>query len=240
MRSRVALAALVALTATAVPALASSASVDGIATRASGRFDRAVLTSDQTTLALRGTQRRLVMTASGPGPDWNRREVFSAVGARPSRDQTTCATWSAQSGDDLQEGLAVRIRRHGDRVRAITLTKNTFYEVHYVINLLTWDTARRGEAWRSVGQYDMSGVLTSDGKLDPLPWRVCLRVEGRSLSFRIWALGRDRRPSWQDPDHARSTTLPRSFRRPGRPGWYVGHVPDGGRLVYRDLVTGSP
>ena len=80
--------------------------------------------------------------------DWNRREVFRRPGARPVRDQTSCATWARQSTGMVQEGLAVRIVDRGGRIRAVTLTKNTLFGVHWVFNLLTWDTARRAQAWR--------------------------------------------------------------------------------------------
>ena len=60
----------------------------------------------------------------GPPRDWNRREILVLPGARPSRDQSVCATWTDQSRHLDQEGLAVRFRAGpGDRRRAVTLTK---------------------------------------------------------------------------------------------------------------------
>lgn len=201
-------------------------------------FERSVLTRDDTSLALAGGRKRLVMTATGNGPDWNRREVFTAPGARPKHKQTTCATWTAQSGTMLQQGLAVRIRHERKRVRAITLTKNTIFDVNWIFNVLTWDTDRDGDIWRTVGQFNMASALVDpDGKLRPLPWRVCLRTVGRTVAFKVWLPREMRRPSWTDETYARSATVPRGFRAAGRPGWYVGHVPDGGRLVYRNLRT---
>jgi hypothetical protein len=227
---------------TAPDSVSTPAPSAGPADRASGQatsFRRHLLTGDDTALTFNGDHRRLVMTARGAGPDWNRREVFHAVDARPVRRQTTCATWKAQSGTMLQEGLAARIRAGKGRVRAITLTKNTIFDVNWIFNILTWDTDRKGDIWRTVGQFNMAEALVDpDGNLRPLPWRVCLRTIGRSVSFKVWLPRSMTEPSWSSRVYARQAVLPSAFRAPGKPGWYVGHVPDGGRLVYRKLTTG--
>ena len=51
----------------------------------------------------------------------------------------------------MQPGLAVRVADRGGRVRAVTLTKNVFGGTQSVMNVLTWDTGRRGDPWRRVG-----------------------------------------------------------------------------------------
>jgi hypothetical protein len=199
---------------------------------------RSVLTDEGAHYSYVTDDDRLTISAPKQSPDWNRREVFHRPGAPVTRDQTTCATWASQSGGMAQEGLAVRIREDGDRTRALTLTKNTIFRVHWTFNLLTWDTARRGEAWRWLAQYDMSAAVgRSVHHLYRLPWRACLRVTGHRVAFKVWPLGRVSRPGWHDRTYARHTRLPRSFDAPGRPGWYVGHVPAGGDVVYRDLTT---
>ena len=168
--------------------------------------------------------------------EWNRREILVRPGARPSRDQSVCATWTDQSRDLDQQGLAVRFRAGpGDRRRAVTLTKNTFANYVWIFNLLTWDTHRSREAWRSLGQFDLSAVVSSDLKLLPFPWRVCLRAEGRRVDFKVWLPDREPEPAWDDPVHARSTTMPRRFAEPGLPGWYVGHLQPGDHVTYSDL-----
>ena len=172
----------------------------------------------------------------GRPQNWNRREILVRPGTRPSRDQGVCATWTDQSRDADQEGLAVRFRAGpGDRRRAVTLTKNTFANYVWVFNLLTWDTRRTGDPWRSLGQFDLSAVVSSDLQLLPFPWRVCLRAEGRRIDFKIWLPDREPEPPWTDPVHTRSATVPRRFDRPGVPGWYVGHLQPGDHVTYADL-----
>ncbi len=205
-------------------------------------FVRSVLTADTSQLLFAtGSGGSLMMTgvASRPSPDWNRREVFWRRGTAPSTDQTSCATWVGESGDMLQEGLALRVREgRSGRVRAVTLTKNTEFGVHWYFNVLTWDTARNQDLWRTVGQFDMAAaVLDRDGAQLPFPWRVCLRAVGPRVSFKVWLPERMSKPSWTDRTYARSAKLPRGFLAAGRPGWYVGHVPAGGSLVYRGLTA---
>ena len=174
----------------------------------------------------------------GPPRDWNRREILVLSGARPSRDQSVCATWTDQSRHLDQEGLAVRFRAGpGDRRRAVTLTKNTFANYNWVFNLLTWDTGRTGQPWRRFGQFDLSPVVSSHLRLLPFPWRVCLRAQGRRVDFKIWLPDREPEPTWSDPVHTRSATVPRRFARAGVPGWYVGHLRTGDHVTYADLRT---
>jgi hypothetical protein len=170
--------------------------------------------------------------------DWNRREILVRPGVAPSRDQSVCATWTDQSRDLDQEGLAVRFRAGpGDRRRAVTLTKNTYANYVWVFNLVTWDTHRTGEPWRSLAQFDMSSVVSSHLLLLAFPWRVCLRAVGRRVDFKVWLPGHEPEPSWTDAVHTRSTTVPHRFERPGVPGWYVGHLEPGDHITYADLTS---
>jgi hypothetical protein len=201
-------------------------------------IDRSALTADGPAYHYRYDGHRLGVRATGPGEP-NRREVVVPAGARRTRDQISCATWARQSSWRVQPGLAVRVVDRAGRVRAVTLTKNIVWGVQTVMNLLTWDTARRGRTWRAVAQFDLARVLlTPRRRLVPLPWRACLRVQDRRVSIKVWPLGRVDRPAWSDRAYARHARLPRGFRYAGRPGWYVGHVPDGGFLAYRGLRVG--
>ena len=219
-----------------VPALAGRAE-----TPVGPAYVRSVLTDDGPRLHLRhGTSGRVVLVGARSGEahrDRNFREVFRRSGARVVGPQTTCATWLRQSGPSVQQGLAVRIRDTGGRVRAVTLTKNVEFGLFWVFNLLTWDTARGGDPWRRVGQFDLSRVVgRSADRLAPLPWRVCLRATGRTVAFKVWLPRESAEPSWQDPTHVRRARLPRGYAV-GRPGWYAGHLPAGGRVVYGGLTT---
>ena len=204
-------------------------------------YVRTVLTPEGSRYRYQATDTGIrVLAGRRRGADQNRREVVVRRGAERTRSQGTCATWQAATSGMAQEGLAVRVRADGGRRRAVTLTKNTIFDVHYIFNILTWDTARRGDPWRAVGQFDMSGAVgASPTRLYPLPWRVCLRVTGRRVAFLVWPLGRLPRPRWGDPTYSRHDRLPPTFVLRGRPGWYVGHIPARGRIVYRGLRTMS-
>jgi hypothetical protein len=234
VRSRVGLvvAALLLLLALAVPATAArSGLVEEVLTPGPERYAVSSGPSGEVTVRARGPRQ-------GSPLEWNRREILVRPGARPSRDQGVCATWTGQSRDLDQQGLAVRFRAGpGDRRRAVTLTKNTFANYVWVFNLLTWDTQRSGEAWRSLGQFDLSPVVSSDLQLLPFPWRVCLRAEGRRVDFKVWLPDREAEPSWDDAVHVRTATVPRRFAQPGVPGWYVGHLQPGDHVTYANLTT---
>jgi hypothetical protein len=229
-------AVLAALLVAPAPADAQLPAADGAA---HSPFVREVLTPDGPRQRLRVHDGRVAVTAGAWAyPDHNRREVFHRRGATASRAQTTCATWVHRSAPDVQEGLAVRIRDDRGRIRAVTLTKNVEFGYYWVFNVLTWDTAREGDPWRAVGQFDMSAVVSPSGtRLASLPWRVCLRVAGRDLAFKVWLPGRGTEPTWQDPLAARHTRLPAAFVAAGVPGWYVGHLSDHGRVAYEHLTT---
>lgn len=210
-------------------------------------FSRSALTSEGSPFRYaRGAGDRVVVRASRADPDENRREVFSKRGARITRNQTSCATWVEGSNDLVQEGLAVRIVDQGGRVRAITLTKNTVFHWTWVFNIVSWDTARQGDPWRMIDQFDMGSALsttalnTSERGVEPFPWRVCLRVSGGTIALKLWLPGRMDRPSWRDPAYTRRTELPAAFDMAGKPGWYVGHLPAGDSVVYADLHARQP
>jgi hypothetical protein len=235
VRSRLAVIVAALLLPLAVPAAAVGPSyVQEVLTPGPERY--VVRTGSAGELTVRARPPRF-----GVPLEWNRREILVRPGARPSRDQSACATWTDQSRNLDQQGLAVRFRAGpGDRRRAITLTKNTFANYVWIFNLLTWDTRRPGEAWRSLGQFDLSPVVSSNLKLLPFPWRVCLRAQGQRVDFKVWLPRREPEPAWDDPVHAHSATLPRRFGKPGVPGWYVGHLKPGDHVTYADLSSSVP
>lgn len=156
-----------------------------------------------------------------------------------STNQQVCATWRSQSAHAVQQGLAVRVHGNasGGRQRAIVLTKNTYAGYYWVFNLNTWDSRRRGDPWRAIGQFDMGEVVVRNGHWVPLPWRVCLRVHDRTVSFKVWLPGDEPEPRWDDQSHARQARVPSRFVIRGRPGWYVAHLPAGQVTDYVALST---
>jgi hypothetical protein len=55
------------------------------------------------------------------------------------------------------------------------------------------------------------------------------------LTFKVWLPDREAEPSWSDPVHVATTTVPSDFSAAGTAGWYVGHIPAGGSAHYKDL-----
>ena len=210
--------------------------------RSSKVFDWHVLVPGPERFRLRqGASGSVLVTARNPlhlpVDAWNRRQVFTKRATAPSTNQTVCATWRYQSQPYVQQGLAVRVvGGPGNRQRAVTLTKNTFAGYFWVFNVLTWDTRRPGDPWRKVAQFNLSDVVVEDGQWVPLPWRVCLRVHARTVTFKVWLPDEEAEPAWEDPTHTRQASLPGRFVYPGRPGWYVGHLPVGESIEYADLT----
>jgi hypothetical protein len=171
---------------------------------------------------------RLILAGRNPTgapiKDWNRREVFTRRPVHRSINELACATWTSETANTVQQGVAVRVRQTGQRLRAVTVTKNVFANFFWVFNVHTWDTSRHGDPWRLVAQFDMSDVVGDQGGLLPFPWRVCLRVRGRTLSFKVWVPRKEIEPGWGDPVHVRRSRLSARYVFGGVPGWYVGHL----------------
>ncbi|QIG44014.1 hypothetical protein G5V58_15620 [Nocardioides anomalus] len=219
-------AGLLLLTGAASAPVGSAAPPAGFAWR--------VLTSGPERFAVATEGRGVTITGLAPTgvvpPFWNRRQVLVPRGARPARDQTVCATWVRETNWSNQQGLAVRVSRpHGGPLRALTLTKNVFGHATWWINLLSW----RGQEFTTLGQFDMSGVVSQDGeRVRAFPWRICLRAEGERLGFKVWLPRREPEPAWDDPGHTAWVSAP---ERSGLAGWYAGHLAPGDQLRYADL-----
>ncbi len=246
VRTRLLLGAVALLAPLAVVTHPPAAVLASASSTQSGRdaYDWHVLVAGPERIAL-GAERsgRVVLRGANPSglpiADWNRRQVLTRSGGAESTDQQVCATWRSQSTDGVQQGLAVRVHggTSGGRQRAITLTKNTFAGYYWVFNLLSWDSRRPGDPWREVGQFDLGEVLVRDGHWLPLPWRVCLRADGRTVSFKVWLPREEPEPPWDDQAHVRQARVPARFVMRGRPGWYVGHLPAGQEISYTGLST---
>lgn len=173
------------------------------------------------------------ITATAPQSNrgGNLREVFWPRQSKLVTDSRVCATWTKETSRLEQEGVAFRVVTVPRRTRAITVTKNVFFGVTWVFNVLIWDTAS-SQPYRGIAQFDMEHILVRHGSVRPFPWRVCSQVVGRTLKFKLWFPNREGEPAWDDPKHARKTTVPAGYRAPGRSGWYVAHIRPGGLIRY--------
>ncbi len=166
----------------------------------------------------------------------NLRAVFWKSDAAVERDATTCATWASESSDRLQQGAALRIspRRDGS-VRAITLTKNVYPYGSWIFNVHVWDSASgRMQGLASISLESALSIPGSPPIMQPLPWRVCARVQGSTLRFKAWRLA-EREPAWGDRRSGGSVKLPSDAPSSGYSGWYAGHLRAGMTATYADL-----
>ncbi len=166
----------------------------------------------------------------------NLRTVFWKSDAAVERNATTCATWARESSDLLQQGAALRISPRPDgSVRAITLTKNVYPYGSWIFNVHVWDSASgRMQGLASISLEPALSIPGSPPIMQPLPWRVCARVEGSTLRFKAWRLA-EREPAWGDRRSGGSVKLPRDAPASGYTGWYAGHLHAGMTATYTDL-----
>jgi hypothetical protein len=165
----------------------------------------------------------------------NLRKVFWPAGLAARASEQSCATWASQSDDREQEGIALRITSANGDVRAITVTKNVIYGIWWDFNVHTWDS-QAAQPFTQIAQFDYGNVVAaSDGTEAPFPWRACARVQGATLTFKVWVPAQEPEPSWADPAFARTATIPAGYLNAGQAGWYAGHIPAGGTAAYTQL-----
>lgn len=151
-------------------------------------------------------------------------------------DQQVCSTWSDQVGPNVQQGLALRVRRDGGRLRAVTIMKNVVWGAQWAFNVITWDTADP-TLWRVRGAVSLPAVFyRHPPTIDPLPWRVCARAEGSVVRLKAWRQA-EREPAWGDASHGGAIALPPGWTFEGKAGWYVGHLPPGGSAGFTSLTV---
>lgn len=229
-----------AVLALATVSVASFPSLGGARTLPPTILRAAVLTPDGTTGYVYDTIGNTInvsmsrLTAGGG----NLRTVFWPADAVIRRDVTSCATWSRESSDRLQQGVAVRIsERPGGGAQAITVTKNVYLFGSWIFNVHVWDSATA--RMRQIASVNLSGALSRPGdppSPQPLPWRVCARVVGRTFTFKAWrvAIGE---PAWGDPRFGSSVPLPADAPSTGYPGGYIGHLQPGMSATFVDLTA---
>jgi hypothetical protein len=174
----------------------------------------------------------------------NSRAVFWPTGQARATKQQSCATWSAQQGPIVQQGVALRVKSSPRGfVKAITVTKNIFtvdtmIPGTWVFNIHVWNT-RRFHAYQHVASYDLARVFAPTGTPTALPWRICARVQGRVLEFQAWVEGQPK-PTWNSTTNGAALRLPPGYGNAGQAGWYVGHLGANDLTTYRRMSAGAP
>ncbi len=122
--------------------------------------------------------------------------------------------------------MAARVLIQGERTRAVTVIKNVWANATSVYVVHHWDTAHP-EVFGQLATFDMSEVVGPSDSVSPdAARRLCVRVRGAELSFKVWR-ARDPEPLWSDAAHVRSIAVPEAALHSGRPGWYSAHLPPG-------------
>ena len=148
-----------------------------------------------------------------------------------AENEQSCATWSSESSNINQEGAALRISEAADGAgRAITVTKNVYFHAGWIFNVHVWDTATTGVGTQ-IGSFDLSSVFRPGGSQVPLPWNLCARVVGPTVSFIAWP-ATEQPPAWDDATHGGSVTLPNGWDSVGAAGWYIGHLQPGDSATF--------
>jgi hypothetical protein len=166
--------------------------------------------------------------------DANTRMVLARDADVVSDDHQSCAT-ARTPGFPTQEGAAARVAVNGARVQAVTVTKNVWGNATWVYNIHQWDTARWPGVGPQLASFDMAAAV-GRGDSSTEPRRLCLKVDGRTLTFKVWPATRPE-PAWGDPTYTRTYTLPADAVYKGRPGWYMGHLPPGTNADYTQITT---
>jgi hypothetical protein len=182
----------------------------------------------------------LNMSAVSGNTGGNLREIIWPQGTADSLNSQSCATWVSVSDESNQEGLAMRIVDTGTGTRAVTVTKNVIYGVHWVFNVHTWDTTGNPAVpFTQVAQFDMIDAMYQNGNLRPKPWRACSRIVNNTVEFKIWfPFQGQSEPAWGDATYSRSATIPAlSSFQAGKTGWYIGHLGPNQAAHYNGLTT---
>ena len=180
---------------------------------------------------------RTVNVHSPPGTGRNLRMVWRMSATPASRDHQACDTWGATDGPIAQQGVALRVvDENGSVSRAICVMKNIWMGGNWIFNAIGFDHG----SFALLGMVDLSVTFDPDGLVAALPWRMCARVQGSTLTWKVWPTSRSE-PAWDDDAFGTTITLPADWVYEGRPGFYLGHLETGDDAEFTDQsVTAWP
>ena len=125
-------------------------------------------------------EQAIVARAPSTNVGENLRIYGIADDAPESLDQRACVTWSAGIDQIAQPGIALRVRTDGDRVRGVLVTNNILFGARWGFNIQVTDSAAPTPITKI-------GTLWVDWANDPLPWRLCARVVGSTVTVKLHA-----------------------------------------------------
>jgi hypothetical protein len=196
--------------------------------------NRAVLTSDGPNDYRFTSVPANTAVASLDNAGGNLRQAFWPADNPVVPDNESCAIWE-QAGTLVQQGAVLRLAQEGSRVRAITVTKNVFYNATWIFNFHLWDTAT-SPPFTIIGATNLERTLVRFGVVTPLPWHFCARVIDSKVEFKVWPVA-ELEPAWGDPAHGGSVVLPPGWVYPGKAGWFIGHLQPRDIAVFGNVST---
>ncbi len=148
-------------------------------------------------------------------------------------DEQSCATWDSETNAIDQQGVALRITDN----RAITVIQNIWWGGTWGFLVSIWDTANPDVVTGLAG-FDLGSVFRPDGNnVVALPWDLCARVTGNTLTFIAWVHGQPQ-PMWGDTSHGGTVRLPDGWVYAGSAGFYTGHLQPADSAVFSNLDAG--
>lgn len=179
------------------------------------------------------TTARATDTNTGPGND---RLAFWRLADPDLVDAETCATWVGDGPLGRQPGAALRLQASQTGIRTLTVTKNVFGFYH-AVNVHLMDSAADPQVVL-LRQFVLTGLLEDGGEggVAPFPWRLCARVVGSSVDFKIWPT-KLTEPDWGDPAFGGHYDLDVGMPASGRFGWYAGHLNAGELVGFVDMTV---
>jgi hypothetical protein len=175
------------------------------------------------------------ISAPASNTQGNLRIVGSRDADPVTRDMQSCITWSGPTMDVAQPGIALRVQVAGNTTNAITVTNNIWYYVRHTFNV---HLMKNNRPLTNVGQVTLPAFGKTIFDTPPLPWRICARAQGRTITVKAWSLAKTpKEPSWTDPRYTGKATVPADWVYPGRPGWFSGHLKAGQAMNYTNIET---
>jgi hypothetical protein len=176
-----------------------------------------------------------IAAADSTNTGGNSRFFFWQTGSPVLTDSESCATWNISSLLD-QQGVALRITNVNGVTRGVTVTKNVYYSAFWIFNVHVWDSSNLANPYTQIGEFPLNSTFVPNGQYAPLPWNLCAKVVGNTLSFIAWP-AIDSQPAWGDPNFGGSVSLPSGYEN-GYAGWYFGHIAAGKTIKYTSLSAG--
>jgi hypothetical protein len=168
-----------------------------------------------------------VITVSAPitNQSSNTRAVFWPTTQLPVKNESVCDTWTSATQNSDQEGLVLR----ATTTQGIFVEKNIYGYAYWVFAILEY--VGSPAQLQEVANFDLSSTFLVNGQLVSLPWSMCARAKGSTISFIVWPSSQPK-PVWGDPNYGGSYTLPINDVWTGNYGWYAAHLAAGDSLAY--------